>query len=155
MNPYVEKFWQKVDKSGDCWLWTASTRGNGYGQATVALGKQGYAHRFSYEITNGPIPAGFVIDHKCHNILCVKPGHLQAVSQGENQQNQSGAHSNSSTGIRNVSWNRDRRKYQVFVRLNRKSKFYGYFDDPAEAEEVAIAIRNKVFTNNILDRKVA
>ena len=155
MNPYVEKFWQKVDKSGDCWLWTASTRGNGYGQATVAPGKQGYAHRFSYEITNGPIPAGFVIDHKCHNVLCVKPGHLQAVSQGENQQNQSGAHSDSSTGIRNVSWNRDKRKYQVFVRVNRKSKFYGYFDDPAEAEEVAIAIRNKVFTNNILDRKVA
>lgn len=28
----AERFWSKVDKTDDCWLWTAATNRRGYGQ---------------------------------------------------------------------------------------------------------------------------
>lgn len=77
------RFWAKVRKTGGCWLWTASTMGGGYGQFRVP-GRSAYAHRFSYELAYGPIPAGLVIDHKCSNPICVNPAHLHMVTQGEN-----------------------------------------------------------------------
>jgi hypothetical protein len=29
-------FWDRVDKSGDCWLWTGPRRPDGYGLVSVA-----------------------------------------------------------------------------------------------------------------------
>jgi hypothetical protein len=42
------------------------------------------AHRVSYEAAYGPIPAGLHIDHLCRVRKCVRPEHLEAVTQGEN-----------------------------------------------------------------------
>ena len=44
----------------------------------------GYAHRVSYELANGPIPAGLQIDHLCKLTLCVRPSHLEAVTPSVN-----------------------------------------------------------------------
>jgi hypothetical protein len=84
------RFWSKVDKSGECWIWTASTAGQyGYGYFHISGGGQQrvrtYAHRWSYEFVNGPIPDGLHIDHLCRNHRCVNPAHLEAVSNSENQ----------------------------------------------------------------------
>jgi hypothetical protein len=82
-----ERFWEKVDRRGDeeCWPWMASTCGQGYGQIwRLELGRQDLAHRVAYELANGPIPNGLVIDHLCRNVLCVNPAHLEATSQREN-----------------------------------------------------------------------
>ncbi len=38
------------------------------------------AHRFSYELANGPIPEGLQIDHLCRNRGCVRPDHMEAVT---------------------------------------------------------------------------
>ena len=76
------RFWSKVDKSGECWVWTAA-RTNGYGVAHVS-GKSRRAHRVAYGDAYGPIPEGLVIDHLCENKACVRPSHLEAVTQGEN-----------------------------------------------------------------------
>jgi len=42
------------------------------------------SHRVAYEIVNGPIPLGLVLDHLCKNTLCINPLHLEAVSRIEN-----------------------------------------------------------------------
>ena len=81
--PSGGRFWSKVDKTNECWEWTASTTGNGYGQFWIN-GKLTGAHRVSYEMEYGPIPDGLQIDHLCENKLCVRPSHLEAVTQQEN-----------------------------------------------------------------------
>jgi len=82
--PVTERFWAKVDKTGDCWVWTASTRGSGgYGQFRIGK-RQVFAHRVAYELEIGPIPEGLVIDHLCRNHLCVNPAHLEPVTEREN-----------------------------------------------------------------------
>lgn len=79
----VERFWGKVEKTDACWNWKA-----GISASTYPIfwfdGKQRLAHRIAYEITNGEISKGMVIDHLCSNRLCVRPDHLDPVTQREN-----------------------------------------------------------------------
>jgi hypothetical protein len=83
-GPADARFWSKVNKTADCWLWTASTNSTGYGSFSPAVGERVLAHRWSYEQLVGPIPAGLVIDHLCRTPRCVKPAHLEPVTQREN-----------------------------------------------------------------------
>lgn len=84
MTSVLERFWEKVEKTDTCWLWTASQRGNGYGQFGVTQKDIVYAHRFAYEQTVGPIPEGLVIDHLCRVRHCVNPDHMEPVTSREN-----------------------------------------------------------------------
>lgn len=70
----MRRFWDKVNKTRKCWLWTASTRGTGYG-CIKYNGKVIDAHRFSWYLTHGKWPNQWVL-HSCDNRLCVKPSHL-------------------------------------------------------------------------------
>jgi len=79
-----ERFWAKVDKSGECWEWTASLS-RGYGKFYLR-GKYANAHRVSYEWLVGPVPDGLVLDHLCRNQACVRPEHLEPVTHMENCQ---------------------------------------------------------------------
>lgn len=81
-----ERFWEKVDKQpGDgCWLWTACTlKAGGYGAISIN-NVTCRAHRVAYELLIGPIPDGLVTDHLCLNPRCVRPDHLELVTQSEN-----------------------------------------------------------------------
>jgi hypothetical protein len=77
-RPLADRFWEKVDTSGWCWLWTGSRNRRGYGKVSRWPRGMDYAHRVSYELNVGPIPAGMDVRHLvCDNPPCVRPSHLE------------------------------------------------------------------------------
>jgi hypothetical protein len=81
----MERFWSKVDKSGECWLWTAYRDHSGYGIFGLN-GRNQRAPRVAYELLVGPIPQGMYILHSCDNPPCVNPSHLRVGTNLENVQ---------------------------------------------------------------------
>lgn len=84
-----DRFWSKVDKSGECWLWTAGRHRAGYGAFSVGSRLTGgrrdtYAHRVAYELAFGPIPNGLLVRHTCDTPACVRPEHLLVGTQADN-----------------------------------------------------------------------
>src|SRR5438128_9842658 len=78
-----EKFWPKVDRSGECWIWTGAVDGKGallfWDSST---GKQRHANRIAYELTRGrSIPLGQRARRTCGERLCVRPDHLVATPE--------------------------------------------------------------------------
>lgn len=67
----------------DCWCWTGAEGGRGYGRVSYNK-KAEYAHRAAYIESAGPIQAGLLVRHLCHNRFCVRPGHLAVGSHADN-----------------------------------------------------------------------
>lgn len=148
------RFWSKVEKTDSCWNWTG-TKSNGYGRmdrTKDGISKQYLVHRVSFEMNNGPIPDGKVIDHICHNTLCVRPEHLQAVTQKQNTENRQGPSKRSTTGALGVWLNKRNQRWEARV-VDRGIKYnVGSFGSVEEANEAVKAKRNELFTNNLIDR---
>lgn len=77
-NPLPDRFWSKVNKTENCWLWIACVGSNGYAQIRVGgrKGRMVHAHRVSWYLHNGPIPNNLLVLHSCDIPVCVKPDHL-------------------------------------------------------------------------------
>lgn len=77
--PLEQRFWPKVAIAApdECWIWQGAKCGHGYG-AIRRYRERGniQAHRASYEMANGPIPAGMHVLHRCDTPACVNPAHL-------------------------------------------------------------------------------
>ena len=79
-----ERFWEKVEKTDGCWLWTASLgQHGGYGQFNNGTTMEP-SHRFAYKLIVGPIPPELELDHLCRVRRCVNPAHLEVVDHRTN-----------------------------------------------------------------------
>lgn len=70
-----EDFWVRVEQSDGCWLWTGQRDKDGYGHVWYG-GIGQVASRLAWELTHGPIPAGYFALHSCDNPPCCRPDHL-------------------------------------------------------------------------------
>lgn len=72
------KFWDNLDIPEDldgCWEWR-SKKGTGKRAYTRYKGKAWSSSRLSWFLTNGTIPEGMCVCHKCDNPPCCNPAHL-------------------------------------------------------------------------------
>lgn len=87
-----EKFWPRVDKTSDCWLWQGAHNNCGYGTLWVN-GENVTAHRYSALLAGlvtdvfspkDRTQTGFIL-HQCDNPGCVNPGHFKIGTYADNQ----------------------------------------------------------------------
>jgi hypothetical protein len=98
--PLEQRFWSRVIKTGDCWLWE-NPKKSGYGEIKID-GKMEKAHIISYRMDIGPVPKGLELDHLCRNRSCVRPDHLEAVTHIVNvRRGLAGAYNKIKTNCRN------------------------------------------------------
>jgi hypothetical protein len=86
--PWGARFLAKIDRSGECWRWTAAvTAPNhkarcGYGVFKLG-GKQRYAHRIACQVAHGD-PGERHVLHRCDDPRCVRPSHMFTGTHADN-----------------------------------------------------------------------
>lgn len=84
-RPMSDRFWEKVDKTGECWIWVgAITKTSGYGAFNCGNYRYDSAHRVSVRLSGREIPKGMFVDHMCRTRSCVRPDHLRIVTPAVN-----------------------------------------------------------------------
>jgi hypothetical protein len=81
-------FWSRVERGGqdDCWRWTASVNGKGYGRFRVG-GRWVTASRISWALAHDvDFPADKIACHTCDNPPCCNPDHIWPGTTSENAQ---------------------------------------------------------------------
>lgn len=150
-RPALERFLDKIDRVGDCWLWSGYIDPKGY--ARFVGGRSSLAHKFSYEHYKGLIPDGMQVDHIRCVKHCVNPEHLRLTTHKENQENRKGVQPRSKTGVRGVFYTAKGDRFYGMVAHNKKRYYCGSFDTIEEAEQAVVAKRNELFTHNDADRR--
>ncbi len=76
-RPLDVRFWERVDRSSECWVWTRYRDRDGYGVFDPSRENgERRAHRWSWILFRGTIPNGLDVLHRCDNPPCVRPDHL-------------------------------------------------------------------------------
>ena len=79
------RFWRKVERhsADECWPWLGYKILSGHGltshQSTPTL-----ASRKAWLLTNGPIPEGLCVNHRCDNPACCNPSHMYLGTRADN-----------------------------------------------------------------------
>lgn len=145
-SEFENRFWSHVDRTEGCWLWTASLRRNGYGQLK-AEGRNRSAHRVAWELANGAIPDGRVVDHLCRVRHCVRPDHLRLVTHKQNCEHLSPV-GRGLSGVRGVTWDASRGAWAARLGHDGRTINLGRFPTVGEAALVVRAARRQHFTHS-------
>jgi len=107
----------------------------------IGINKKPYlAHRLIFMMHHGYLPE--VVDHIDGNRLNNRIENLREATQSQNCQNQK-IQKNNTSGYKNVTWNKRKRKWRVALKANKKHIEIGYFKDLELAGLVAQEARNK------------
>ena len=133
-NPETGDFTRIVSvygRNGKAGNIAGSKMGKGYISISVD-GKLYQAHRLAWMYMTGEDLGELQIDHKNQKKNENWIGNLRKASNGQNQAN-TPAYSNNSTGYKGVSYHKTKCKYGAAIQVNKKQKHLGYFDTPEEA----------------------
>jgi hypothetical protein len=84
-TPLATRLWTRVRVSSGCWEWQGPRNLKGYGSIGVwGKGSTMPAHRAAWILTNGFIPAGLHVLHRCDNPPCCNPDHLFLGTNADN-----------------------------------------------------------------------
>ena len=82
-DDFQSRFWSRVDKSGDCWIWGSTKDRDGYG--LLKIGRRMYrAHRSAYASHYRKDPGQNIVMHKCDTPGCSNPSHLEIGTTTDN-----------------------------------------------------------------------
>lgn len=113
------------------------------GYSHVMINRKIYkSHRLIYLYHYGNLPD--YLDHIDGNRSNNKVENLRECTTSQNNCN-AGLSNKNTSGAKGVSWHKHNKKWQVQIKLNKKLKHIGYFDDFELAELVAIEARNKYY----------
>ncbi|SDR70453.1 AP2 domain-containing protein [Microbacterium paraoxydans] len=139
-----------TERTEHCWNWTGS-KSAGYGQLRVG-GAVARAHRVAYELANGPLPQGVMLDHQCRNRACVRPDHLIPSTNKVNMENLDPAgYRGNSSGVRGVTWDAQTSRWRAKITHDGKTIHVGRFRTIDEAKAAIVARRGEVFSNSVSD----
>lgn len=141
----AEFFWSKVDirSAKECWNWLGAKKTKGYGNVRMS-GKYLLAHMVSWQLSNFPIPNGYLVCHACDNPSCCNPSHLLLGNARANftdmvTKGRQGFAKNKAIGMRNVNakllWDQVCRIRELYVSGSETVK--------------SLAIQNSVSPENI------
>lgn len=156
-----ERFWCKVDKDGPlpedrpelgpCWVWTASTFRDGYGQFYVRGRKRCIAaHIWSWEnAQQRKTTQGQIVGHLCSRKLCVRPSHLREATRAENNQHLMGPRRHNRQKVRGVK--KVGNRFYARARSNGVEHYVkGGFATAEEAGVAAAELRARLHAGNVL-----
>lgn len=111
--------------------WFVIEKQSGKYCATKINNKNCYLHRFLFNLNDGNI----LVDHENQNTLDNRRANLRLANKSKNAMNAK-LRSDNSSGIRGVSWNSSKKKWEVYININSKRIKLGYYKDLREAKKI-------------------
>ena len=112
---------------------------HGYIQ-TMVSGKYYCNHRLIWQMFNGTIPDGMMIDHIDGNPANNHIDNLRIATRNQNQHNRK-INKNNTSGVKGVTWHKSMNCWQAQIQANNQKRHLGYFNNVEDAKIVIDAAR--------------
>ena len=157
--PPLEELKEFLDYNSDTGIFTWIKKPNRrikVGQEAGAMHHKGYimisfkgthylAHRLAYYMYHGVDPLENLVDHKYGDQSNNKIKDLRLATKSQNGTNRVNLPSNNTSGVIGVSWDKNRKKWRVQIKVNKVHKYLGCFTNKEEAIKVRKEAEIKYF----------